>query len=66
MEAPPDIRPQGLTTDAELVRAIGYYANRASRLNPQGTSRRILRRLLMEYDLRVAALLTAREDGGPA
>ena len=46
-----------LDTQHELADAIVYYAERASRVNPNGASRRMLRELLRLYDLRVAELV---------
>jgi hypothetical protein len=46
-----------LEDDLALLAAIAYYAERASRVNPASTSRRQLRRLLCEHDIRIAQLL---------
>ena len=43
--------------DTRLLAALAYYAERASRVNPNGTNRKMLRKLLRDYDLRVVELL---------
>jgi hypothetical protein len=45
----------------ELLVAIAYYAQRASLVNPNGSNRRALRKLLREYDLTIAHLLLERK-----
>jgi len=56
-------RPHGapdlslLQGERALIDALVYYAQRASLVNPNGASRKQLRALLREHDLRVVEIL---------